>query len=84
MDGLDEEVEEDEVARAKFGTDEWSRPSSDVVNRELVEQAEVYRSTLSQAGESDLFVHFSHFILTPLSDWFIRSPLVWFEKKKGL
>lgn len=53
---LDAEEQEDAQLRAHFGTDRWTRPTSESLNSQLRTKIAKFKSTLEAAGESDKVV----------------------------
>ncbi|RMD44879.1 hypothetical protein DV735_g374, partial [Chaetothyriales sp. CBS 134920] len=53
---LEAEREEDEAARSKFGTDRWTRPTSEVALAKLYKQSTELQGYLNSAGSSDALV----------------------------
>lgn len=53
---LDAEEQEDAQLRAHFGSDRWSRPTSESLNSQLRTKIAKFKSTLDTAGDSDQVV----------------------------
>lgn len=53
---LDAEEQEDSQLRAHFGTDRWTRPTSESLNNQLRTKIAKFKATLDAAGESDKVV----------------------------
>ncbi|RMZ81035.1 hypothetical protein DV738_g2460, partial [Chaetothyriales sp. CBS 135597] len=53
---LEAEREEDEAARARLGTDRWTRPTSEVALAKLYQQSTELQGYLNSAGSSDALV----------------------------
>lgn len=56
MTFLHREKEEDDALRAQYGTERWTRESSEVAGAEWRAKVEGLKGVLEQAGESDLLV----------------------------
>jgi hypothetical protein len=60
---LNDEAQEDQQQRTRFGTQLWQRPASELANRELREQEAQLLHTFSSATQSD------HSVKKRYEDW---------------